>query len=253
MNGILLRLAGPLQSWGEHSSFGERDTCQFPTRSGLLGLFAAAQGRKRTSPLTDFDDVQITIRIDRPGIRLVDFHTVGGGYPRHLTVPTAEGKRRAANAATIVSRRHYLADAAFTVAVTAPPESQKVLDQIAKSLAEPVWPPYLGRRSCPPDAPYLLRTGVSDPVDELHQSVPLDNPLAGDPVTFVTEQFDGTSIESAVVTELNDVPISFHSQDRQYRSRQVILTRHILPADLYPTTNTTYFERLAGYLSKEAS
>lgn len=44
MSGFLLRLAGPMQSWGEHSMFGERDTLPYPSRSGLIGMFAAAQG-----------------------------------------------------------------------------------------------------------------------------------------------------------------------------------------------------------------
>ena len=40
--GLLLRLAGPLQSWGERSHFNERDTARFPTRSGVIGMLAAA-------------------------------------------------------------------------------------------------------------------------------------------------------------------------------------------------------------------
>ena len=52
MSGFLLRLAGPMQSWGEHSMFGERDTLPYPSRSGLIGMFAAAQGVRRGDPLT---------------------------------------------------------------------------------------------------------------------------------------------------------------------------------------------------------
>ncbi|WP_328965794.1 CRISPR-associated protein Cas5 [Streptomyces virginiae] len=42
---MLLRLTGPLQSWGTHSHFNERDTAAFPTLSGVLGLLACALGR----------------------------------------------------------------------------------------------------------------------------------------------------------------------------------------------------------------
>ena len=54
MSGLLLRLAGPLQSWGERSAFGVRDTSAFPTRSGVIGMFAAAEGRNRTAALDDY-------------------------------------------------------------------------------------------------------------------------------------------------------------------------------------------------------
>ncbi|MEX1651964.1 CRISPR-associated protein Cas5 [Streptomyces pseudovenezuelae] len=47
MNGILLRLAAPLMSFGEHADFHYHDTLAFPSRSALIGLFAAADGRSR--------------------------------------------------------------------------------------------------------------------------------------------------------------------------------------------------------------
>ena len=177
MTGLLLRLAGPLQSWGEHSTFAERDTLDFPTRSGLIGMFAAAMGRSRADaigghdgPGVDFTPLTFTVRIDRPGIRLVDFHTVGGGYPRHLTVPTAKGGRRPGDATTIVSRRHYLADAVFTVAVTGPND---LIESIAEALKRPKWGPYLGRRSCPPSEPFFLAGPIDDPERLLHEVLPL--------------------------------------------------------------------------------
>ncbi len=81
MMGLLIRLAGPLQSWGEHSVFTHRDTLRYPTRSGVIGIFAAAEGRPRGEPLSDYDALRLTVRIDRPGTVIRDFHTIGGGYP----------------------------------------------------------------------------------------------------------------------------------------------------------------------------
>ena len=54
--GLLLRLAGPLQSWGMLSHFNERDTARFPTRSGVIGLLAAALGIARDEPLDGLND-----------------------------------------------------------------------------------------------------------------------------------------------------------------------------------------------------
>lgn len=35
---LILRLAGPMQAWGQPTFEGTRPTGRFPTRSGLLGL-----------------------------------------------------------------------------------------------------------------------------------------------------------------------------------------------------------------------
>jgi CRISPR system Cascade subunit CasD len=93
VDALLLRLAGPLQAWGERGTFGEKDTADHPTRSGLLGLIASAAGIRRGQGLGDLTDLDFTIRIDRPGVRIIDFHTAGGGYPKGRGMPQAEGGR----------------------------------------------------------------------------------------------------------------------------------------------------------------
>jgi CRISPR-associated Cas5-like protein len=35
-------LEGPLQSWGDHSKYGRRDTLTFPTKSAIYGMILAA-------------------------------------------------------------------------------------------------------------------------------------------------------------------------------------------------------------------
>lgn len=45
MGTLLLKLAGPLQAWGVESKFDERRTLNFPTKSGVIGMVAAALGR----------------------------------------------------------------------------------------------------------------------------------------------------------------------------------------------------------------
>ncbi len=51
MSVLLLRLAGPLQSWGTQSRFRVRDTGREPSKSGVIGLLCTALGRPRTAPL----------------------------------------------------------------------------------------------------------------------------------------------------------------------------------------------------------
>ncbi|MFI6528793.1 type I-E CRISPR-associated protein Cas5/CasD [Streptomyces uncialis] len=79
---LLVRLAGPLQSWGVASRFALRDTHPRPTKSGVVGLCAAALGLDRDEPLGELAAVLFGVRADRPGTPLRDYHTVGGGrYP----------------------------------------------------------------------------------------------------------------------------------------------------------------------------
>ncbi|GAA3085171.1 hypothetical protein GCM10020000_84610 [Streptomyces olivoverticillatus] len=82
----------------------------------------------------------------------MDYHTVGGGYPEAQTVINAKGGRWG-NA--LIFEDWYLADAAFTIAVTGPTH---LLDQTETALRNPVYPPHLGRRACQPDTPLLLTT-----------------------------------------------------------------------------------------------
>ena len=42
MSTLLLRLAGPMQSWGTDSKFDIRRTGREPSKSGVIGLVAAA-------------------------------------------------------------------------------------------------------------------------------------------------------------------------------------------------------------------
>lgn len=236
MSGMLLRLAGPLQSWGERSVFGSRDTLSFPTRSALTGMFAAAEGRRRSEPLDDYTPLGFTVRIDRPGRLLEDFHTVGGGLPASRTVPTSEGKRRSPDSATVISRRHYLTDAVFVVAVTGP---DALLSRLAEALETPVWAPSLGRRACVPDEPLILRTRVDDPVAELTQHVPLSlarPPAPGrttTPVDFIWDTPPHNQTADTQRYETTDVPLSFAPDDRRFGSRPLWRTTEHLPASLY--------------------
>ncbi|WP_433347509.1 type I-E CRISPR-associated protein Cas5/CasD [Microtetraspora malaysiensis] len=242
MSGLVLRLAGPLQSWGEHSVFAQRDTLRFPTRSGLIGLLASAEGIPRGKSLETYDALRFTVRIDRPGVRMVDFHTVGGGLPRG--VPRPDGSQRPRDTATMVTRRQYLADAVFTVAVEA---TEQRVAELAAALRRPHWQPYLGRRSCPPDQPLLLRDLVADPVADLHAKVPLARRLREQEVPEVEFVVEGTRDAADAITELSDVPQTFNRYERRYRSRTVSISTHEVPRELC-RTGENFWTQLVAYM-----
>ena len=74
---LLLRLAAPLQSWGADSKFETRKTNREPTKSGVIGLLAAALGLRRddAAGLARLNGLHFAVRADREGSLLVDFHT----------------------------------------------------------------------------------------------------------------------------------------------------------------------------------
>src|SRR5436305_800092 len=88
---LYLRLQGPLQSWGDDARWGVRRTRPEPTKSGVVGVVAAAlgfgwdeAGDAAVGRLGQ--QVRMGVRADRPGTVIRDYHTVVGG------VLSAEGK-----------------------------------------------------------------------------------------------------------------------------------------------------------------
>jgi CRISPR system Cascade subunit CasD len=159
---LALRLAGPVQSWGGGSMFNRRETRTEPTKSGLVGLLAAAQGRRRTDEIEDLLGLTFGVRTDQPGTLLRDYHTASDyrGVPLPSAAVSAKGTQKPTSPAkhTHVTERFYLQDAVFVAAVEAP---YPVLDTLAAALANPAFPLALGRRACPPTQPLLLRPPAS--------------------------------------------------------------------------------------------
>ena len=143
MSTLLLRLAAPLQAWGINSKFDIRKTEREPSKSGVIGLLAAALGRRRDESLDDLAALTFGVRSDKEGELLKDFHMV-----------------RKDKKTSYVTTRYYLADAIFLVGLESQDENfLKTLDQ---ALQAPVFPLFLGRRSCPPTLPLSLGIRQTD-------------------------------------------------------------------------------------------
>lgn len=161
---VALRLEGVLQSWGDHAKWDTRDSGDFPSKSGVVGLLACAMGLERGDPEITVlsDSIQMAVRADRPGTRMMDFHTVQG-RPRLYTAAGA----RTPDKSTIVSPRWYLQDASFLVLIETDETWQ---ERICQALKAPKWPIYLGRKSCVPSRPVFekVTTDYQDLMDALH-------------------------------------------------------------------------------------
>lgn len=152
---LLLRFVGPMQSWGTTSRFDQRDTGKEPSKSGVLGLLAAALGIDRESwtDLEPLTRLAMGVRHDRPGVPKKDYQTAG--CAKGDQVVKADGKLSNDG---IVSRRDYLADAAFLVGLAG--EDRALLERAHAALRDPVWPLALGRKSYVPSEPVWLQDGI---------------------------------------------------------------------------------------------
>lgn len=228
---LALRLAGPLQSWGTTSQFNRRGTDDRPSKAGVIGLLAAAEGRRRGEDITDLLRLGLGVRVDQAGTLMTDYHTVSsldsGPLPsakvnaKGWQLPTGPKKF------THVTRRDYLQDAVFVACVSGEAE---LLRRLGEALTHPRFPLALGRRSCPPTQPLLITSpdgllwGL--PLSEAIRAVPWQAGRAarsssrlGASVTVMATIEDGDGDDIAA-----DVPISFDPRRRGYTTRRV---RHL--------------------------
>jgi CRISPR system Cascade subunit CasD len=223
MNTLLIRLTGPMQSWGSQSRFTVRDTGLEPTKSGVIGLLCAALGRPREAPLHDLVGLVMGVRVDAQGNVRRDYQTAGGGaWPglKHYGVAKAGGGAPD----TVLSHRYYLADASFLVGLAG--DSESLLREIDAALDAPVWPLSLGRKSYVPGLP--IRLPDSPPMGPGLRALPLREALLGYPWPEPgPADGDGGPERLRLVLEgrgqgveiRRDVPISF--ADRTFAQRAV--------------------------------
>lgn len=157
MSTLLLRLVGPMQSWGTTSRFDQRDTGKEPSKSGVVGLLAAALGidRENWVDLEPLTRLSMGVRHDRPGVPRREYQTAG--CAENDSIIKADGTQSKDG---VVSHRFYLADAAFLVALAG--NDRALLERVHAALREPVWPLALGRKSYVPSEPIWMEHAVQD-------------------------------------------------------------------------------------------
>ena len=221
---LLLRLAGPMQSWGLDSRFDQRDTGLEPSKSGVLGLVCAALGKPRDDQagpwpsLVELADLKMGVRVLREGTLRIDFQTAGGGnFPgrKSYGVWRASG----GSGGTVLSRRHYLSDADFLVGLEGP---LRLLHRIEEALNNPVWALSLGRKSYVPALPLTF------PPTQQENPAVREAGLREALTSFVDPQRRGqqrlvleASLDSTAKRR-KDVPLSY--RDRTFKMRGVETT-----------------------------
>lgn len=231
---LLLWLQAPLQAWGHDSKFGRRDTLNFPTKSGVLGLICCALGAggEQSELLAIFAPLKQTVvsfarsrkssegdaNKIAPEPLLRDFHMVGSGYDdkdpwTSLLIPkTAEGKK-AVGGGTKMTYRYYLQQAYFAVILEVP---DSLAEMLAEALQNPVWDLYLGRKACAP-SDFIYR-GLFDSealaIESAQAIATADDKQLVEDFQVKDGDHDGETLV------LNDVPLQFGS-NKLYRDRRV--------------------------------
>jgi len=113
------------------------------------------------------------VRIDSPGVRWWDYHTVGAG----MKMRVAEGEAKT-KAGAMLTRREYICDASFLVALQA---ESGLIAELEAAMKAPQWTLYLGRKSCLPSRPLLEYPAAAFPdVLSALRAVPWRPRLKGD-------------------------------------------------------------------------
>lgn len=226
---ILVWLEAPLQSWGADSRFGRRDTLDFPTKSGLLGLLCCALGaggeqRELLVEMAPLRQTAIAFRREsgeRPPL-LRDFQMVGSGYDEadsweKMLIPRKRDGGIAVGGGTKMTYRYYLQDTAFAVAMEV---SAERVGEFADALQAPAWDLYLGRKCCAP-TDLVFRGGFESEADALEAASAIAAEKSLAEAFRVRDYAPGDEFEWEVVV-LNDVPVQFGTR-KKYRERRVTI------------------------------
>lgn len=221
MQYVILWLEGPLQSWGDSSKYGQRETLPFPTKSGVFGMILAALGAKGSQEelLAQLADFPQKILVFSAPSKMMDFHMIGSGYNvkdpwQRLAVPRKADGGIPNTGGSKMTYRYYVQEARYAVIQGL---SKELANQIVAALKHPVYSPSLGRKSCIPtefiyqgdfasleEAEKQATNLASDKGLEIHYEV----------IETATSNLDGILVE--------DVPLAFGTY-KKYKNRRVLI------------------------------
>ena len=218
MKTILLKLSGPLQSYGTSSYFQTRYTDYYPSKSAVLGLLAACLGYRRDEEekLRELSTLKFAVRIDQQGGLLKDYH-IAITDKEIVEIPQ-----------TYVTNRYYLEDALFVVALSGMDE---LIDTLIEAIKSPYFQPFMGRRSLPVPVDFFLGVSAEDILDSL-RNLPWQAASwykkkkgkqgIGEKIPLEVYADEEILAEGKIIRLKlrRDVPVSFSQKGRQFAFRQ---------------------------------
>ncbi|MCI1290146.1 MAG: type I-E CRISPR-associated protein Cas5/CasD [Lactobacillus sp.] len=230
MKSLTIRLTAPLQSYGNEATFNRRTTDDYPSKSAIIGMIAAAFGFKRDDPrIIKLNDLLMAVRIDQPGKVLTDFHMVE--YAQN----SKKKKRK-------LTYRDYLQDAVFIVAIGS--EDERLIGKIEYALKHPYFQLSLGRRSNAPAGLLKIRIFDNDPLSVLKD-------LSWQASTWYQKKYHQPGFTAQIISDaslLPDYPStlkkdqvgSFDPRHRFFHYRAVCQTSVKLKNTMYSPINTDH-------------
>ncbi len=210
---LILKLQGSMQSWGSHTYEDYRPSHIFPTRSAIIGLLAACLGIERENiakrEALNNSLTKLTVRAEPRYLenkkaplkmhKITDFHTVQNARK-------VDGTYRKD---AIVSRREYLCDTEFSLAMVFDKNQGYSLDEIKQAIQKPYYTPFLGRKSCPLQRPLYEATVTADNAQTALLEI---SPMQG---TLYSEEVFANSVPM----EVRDIPMP--TSVRQFNIRTI--------------------------------
>lgn len=214
MKTLLLKLAGPLQSWGTGSNFETRHTDFYPSKSGVLGLVAGALGYRRDEDekIRKLNELNFAVRVDQKGNLLRDYH-IGQKYKNN-----GDFER------TYVTNRYYLEDAIFLIALSH--DEDEFIYEIEKALIKPYFQPYMGRRSLPLNSDFLIGVFNKGIIDLIKNTPWLASKWYKKRNLNELEAYlDSYLVEKYIRTKRKDRVSSFSQKERKFQYRYESMLR----------------------------
>lgn len=218
MKTATIRLTAPLQSYGNQASFNQRTSDNYPSKSAVIGIIAAALGYRRDDArILQLNNLLFAVRIEQSGNMMTEFQTV-------------EYQKSSTKTARKLTYREFIQDAVFMVAIGS--DNDHEIEKIVSALKHPKFQLYLGRRSNPPAGPLMIETyDEENPLQVLGklswQAAPWYQKRLRAP-KFLTRIIAGAELNPENnITMIKDKVGSFNQKNRYYQYRPVIIKKKI--------------------------
>ncbi len=213
---LLLRLAGPMQSWGTDSKLQDRGSGEYPSKSGVIGLIAAAQGRSREDSIDDLAKLPFGVAVCRRGEIISD--------KPQTAIRGSLDYKGAKPADRYCFEKKYISDAIFFCGLEC---DLKIAEAIKYDLNHPAFPLFLGRRSCPVTQPLVV--GIEDGTLREVLIAAVRNDWARNDWRRIPKNSDSPYLylESDTGDFIRDIPISFSQKNRRFAGRRCSLQKGV--------------------------
>lgn len=144
METLVLKLTGPMQSYGNDSYYNYRYTDRLPRKSMIVGFLGACLGigRDDDEAFKELNKLGVATRLDQGGQMLRDFHMV---HEHHTTKKSVW-----------ITERYYMTDTVVVIGISS--SDTDLIKKLEYAVKNPVYAPFIGRKCNPVN--YDLVLGV---------------------------------------------------------------------------------------------